>query len=144
MQSIVRQILNDKGTEVFTIGPDDSVFAAIQIMSDKCAGALLVTQGEQILGIVTERDYARKVILKDRSSKSTPVSAIMTTDLITVAPGESITTCMNIMTEKRVRHLPVIEGDRLEGLVSQGDLVRRIISSQKETIDQLESYISSG
>lgn len=137
----IRQLLDEKGRTVYTIGPDESVFEAIRRMAEKGIGALLVTEGNRPVGIVTERDYARKVILKGRSSKETPVREIMTPDFIYVRPDQTIEEAMAIMTEKRVRHLPVIEEGRLIGIVSIGDVVKSIIEHQQFVIDQLTNYI---
>jgi CBS domain-containing protein len=127
---------------VHTIAPDDSVFDALQLMADKDIGALLVMEADRIVGIVTERDYARKIVLMSRSSKETPVREIMTSAVMYVRPGQTSDECMVLMTENRLRHLPVIDGDELLGLISIGDLVKSIISEQRFTIEQLEHYIS--
>jgi len=127
---------------VHAITPDATVFDAVKLMAEKNVGALLVMEGERIAGIVTERDYARKVVLLSRSSKETPVRDIMTSAVMVVRPGQTTEECMVLMTENRLRHLPVVEGDSLLGLVSIGDLVKSIISEQKLTIEQLQSYIS--
>jgi CBS domain-containing protein len=138
----VKDILKSKiNAQIFTIAPTLTVLEAIAIMSDKGIGALVVTEGEKVVGIVSERDYARKVVLMERSSYNTLVSEIMTADVITVTPAHSNEYCMNLMTEKRMRHLPVLDGDKLIGLVSIGDLVKDIISDQQSTIRHLESYI---
>jgi CBS domain-containing protein len=118
------------------------VFDAIQLMADKNVGALPVVEKGELVGIISERDYTRKVILKGKSSKDTPVRDIMTREPVTVHPGDSVGECMQVMTEKRVRHLPVMEGAKMVGLLSIGDLVRRIISAQTATIDNLEKYIT--
>src|SRR3984893_13653961 len=118
------------------------VIDAIQLMSEKNVGALPVVENANLLGVISERDYTRKVILKGKSSKETPVRDIMTVELVTAHPGDSISECMHVVTEKRVRHLPVMEGVEMVGLVSIGDLVRRIISAQTATIDNLEKYIT--
>ena len=127
---------------VHTITPEASVFDAIKLMADKNIGALLVMEGESISGIITERDYARKIVLMSRSSKETPVREIMTSAVMYVRPGQTTEECMVLMTENRLRHLPVVDGNRLLGLVSIGDLVKSIISEQKFTIEQLQNYIS--
>jgi CBS domain-containing protein len=127
---------------VFTIAPTSSVFEAVQLMSDKNVGALIVTEGTQVVGIISERDYARKITLMSRSSKDTPVRDIMTADVMYVRPAQSTDECMALMTENRLRHLPVMDDGKLLGLVSIGDLVKDIISEQKFIIDQLEHYIS--
>ncbi len=137
----IKQLLDKKGREVHTIGPEESVFEAIRRMAELGIGALVVTEGEDPVGIVTERDYARKVILKGRSSKETPVRAIMTEEVIYIRPEQTIEEAMAIMTEKKVRHLPVLEGGRLAGIVSIGDVVKAIIENQQFVIDQLTNYI---
>jgi CBS domain-containing protein len=135
-------MLHRKGPQVWTIAPDAMVFDAIQMMADKNIGALLVTDGSgKLLGIVSERDYARKVILKGHSSKETAVRDIMTRDLVTVTPKDTVADCMRLVTEKRIRHLPVMSGGKLQGLLSIGDLVQWIMAAQEMTIDQLEKYI---
>jgi CBS domain-containing protein len=138
----VGAILAHKGSAVWSIAPDATVFDAIQLMADKNVGALPVVENGGLVGIISERDYTRKVILKGKSSKETPVKDIMTRELVTAQPGDSVTECMQAMTEKRVRHLPVVEGAKMIGLISIGDLVRRIISAQTATIDNLEKYIT--
>jgi CBS domain-containing protein len=127
---------------VYTITPEASVFDAIQLMADKNIGALLVMDADEIAGIVTERDYARKVVLLSRSSKQTPVREIMTSAVMYVHPDQTSEECMVLMTENRLRHLPVIDGGRLLGIISIGDLVKDIIAEQRFTIEQLEHYIS--
>ncbi|MEA3082573.1 CBS domain-containing protein [Paraburkholderia fungorum] len=139
----VAQLLKTKpnNTTVFTVGADDSVYEAIKLMAEKGIGALVVTDGDSIAGIITERDYARKVVLMDRSSKATPVRDIMSKAVRFVRPDQTTDDCMALMTERRMRHLPVIENDRLVGMVSIGDLVKNIIAEQQFTIQQLEFYI---
>lgn len=127
---------------VYTIAPGDSVFDAVKLMADRSIGALLVMEGGQVVGIFTERDYARKIILMARSSKETPVREVMSSPVMYVRPGQSSEECMVLMTDSRLRHLPVMEGDRLLGIISIGDLVKDIISEQKFIIEQLEHYIS--
>jgi CBS domain-containing protein len=137
-----REILRTKPIHVVhTIAPTATVFEALTLMAEKNIGALLVTEGEKIAGIITERDYARKMILVGRTSKETPVRAIMTTEVMYVRPGQTSEECMALMTESRVRHLPVIDNGKLVGLLSIGDLVKDIISDQRFTIEQLEHYI---
>jgi CBS domain-containing protein len=131
-----------KASTVWSIAPSAMVFDAIQLMDDKNVGALPVLHNGALVGIVSERDYTRKVILKGRSSKETPVSDIMSGQLLTVNPSQSITECMRIMTEKRVRHLPVLEGTKLVGILSMGDVVNWLISAQTATIDNLERYVT--
>jgi CBS domain-containing protein len=139
----VAQLLKTKpnSTGVITIGVDDSVYEAIRLMAEKGIGALVVTDGDSIAGIITERDYARKVVLMDRSSKATPVRDIMSKAVRFVRPDQTTEDCMALMTERRMRHLPVIDNDRLVGMVSIGDLVKNIIAEQQFTIQQLEFYI---
>ena len=139
----VRQLLDRKGREIFSIAPGAAVLEAIRLMAERHVGALLVMDGEALSGIVSERDYARKVILMGRSSADTPVRDIMTATVITVQPETPVAKCMQIMTERRVRHLPVIESGRVVGMVSIGDLVKAVIAEQQQHIEQLESYIHS-
>jgi len=134
-------LAHKKASTVWSIGPNAMVRDAIQLMAEKNVGALPVVDNGTLVGIVSERDYTRKVILKGRSSKETPVSDIMTAQLLTVTPSDSVTECMRIMTEKRVRHLPVLEGTNLVGILSIGDAVKWFISAQTATIDDLERYI---
>ncbi len=139
----VAEILKSKANPmVYTIGPDSSVYEAIKMMAQYSIGALVVREGEQVVGIVTERDYSRKVILKDRSSSSTPVRDIMTSTVVYVQPGDDNQACMALMTELRVRHLPVMNDGHLVGLISIGDLVKDIINEQEFIITQLERYIT--
>jgi CBS domain-containing protein len=140
MQTI-RQILEAKGYEVLSISPGASVYSAIELMADNGIGALMVVEGDRIAGLISERDYARKVILKGRSSKDTEVRDIMTTHVICAGPEQTVEECMALMTEKRVRHLPVMDGGKLLGIVSIGDLVKAIIAEQRFIIEQLEHYI---
>jgi CBS domain-containing protein len=137
----VKHLLAAKGTAVFAVAPEAPVYEAIKQMAEKNVGALAVIRGSELVGIVSERDYARKVILKDRSSRDTPVADIMTASVVTVAPDASVDECMRLCTDGRLRHLPVLEGGRVVGMISIGDLVKATISEQKETINQLESYI---
>lgn len=137
-----RHLLDDKGHEVHSIGPDDPVLAAIRAMAERGIGALLVLGGGQLVGIVSERDYARNIILKGRSSADTPVRDIMVADLVTVAPTDSVETCMRLCTEHRVRHLPVVEGGKVVGVLSIGDLVKAVISEQSAQIEHLQRYIA--
>ncbi|MCL1595389.1 MAG: CBS domain-containing protein [Actinomycetia bacterium] len=142
MQKNVRNIIDAKGQDVWSIDANISVFEALEVMADKNVGALVVTTGGELSGILSERDYARKVILLDRGSKETKVSEIMTSDPVTVSPTDSVTDCMQVMTDRRIRHLPVVEDGALVGVISIGDVVRHVIDEQKFMIDQLESYIS--
>ena len=137
----LRQILDAKGHDVVTIEPDDSVYDAIKKMADKNIGSLVVMDGEKIAGIITERHYARNVFLKGKASPTTLVKDIMSTRVVCAWPDQSVEECMAVMTDKAVRHLPVLENKRLAGMVSIGDLVKNIISDQKFTIEQLERYI---
>ena len=137
----LKQLLEAKGREVYTIEPGARVFDALKMMADKGVGALMVTEGGRIAGVISERDYARKVILHGKSSHELQVRDIMTGKVITVHPGQSVEECMALMTEKRIRHLPVTEGERLVGVLSIGDLVKEVIAAQRQTIEQLESYI---
>ena len=139
----VRQLLDRKGRQIFSIAPGTAVLEAIRLMAERHVGALLVMEGESLSGIVSERDYARKVILMGRSSADTPVRDIMTVAVITVQPETPVEKCMQVMTERRVRHLPVIEAGRVVGMVSIGDLVKAVIAEQQQHIEQLESYIHS-
>ena len=138
----VGAILALKGSAVWSIAPNSMVFDAIQLMADKNVGALPVVDNGQLVGMISERDYTRKVALKGRSSKDTPVREIMTPELVTVNVTETISECMRVMTDSRIRHLPVMEGKKMVGLVSIGDLVRGIISTQTATIEALEKYIT--
>ncbi len=139
----VTQLLEAKGREVHTIGPDARVIDALKLMADKDVGALVVTESAKIAGIISERDYARKVILQGKSSHDVAVREIMTARVVTVQPRHTVEECMALMTEKRIRHLPVTEGERLIGVLSIGDLVKEVIAEQEATIRQLESYIHS-
>jgi CBS domain-containing protein len=138
---MVRQLIEGKSRTLYTVEPEDPVLEAIRQMAEHHVGALLVMQGSELKGIISERDYARKVILHGRSSAETPVWEIMTAPVITVSPEQSVQDCMKLMTERRVRHLPVLEGGRVIGMISIGDLVKAVIEDQQQTIEQLESYI---
>ena len=138
----INSILHDKGSQLWTISPDATVFEAIQLMADKNVGALLVMAGDQLLGIVTERDYTRKVAIKGKSSRDTKVREIISTPCVSASPFHTVEDCMRLMTHHRVRHLPVLQGEKVTGIVSIGDLVNWTICAQNETIHQLESYIS--
>lgn len=139
--SNVARLLQEKPRAIYSIAPEDPVLEAIQAMAEHGIGALLVMQGSELVGIVSERDYARKVILRGRSSHDTPVWQIMSAPVLTVGPGQSVQDCMQLMTERRVRHLPVVEDGRVVGVVSIGDLVRAVLSEQRRTIADLENYI---
>ena len=138
----VEAILKEKGHRIWSVGPDASVFEAIQLMAKKNIGALLVMEDERLLGMMTERDYARKIALLSKQSRETPVHEIFTSMLITVNRDESVKECMRLMVEHRVRHLPVVDGEKVVGILSIGDLVNWIINAQSAAIDQLESYIA--
>jgi CBS domain-containing protein len=137
----VRHLLEQKGRNVWTIRPDSTVFDALAKMAEKDIGPLVVMDGEKLVGVVTERHYSRNVILKGKKSPTTVVSDIMERDVIHVRPEQSVELCMALMTEKRVRHLPVLEGQKVVGIISIGDLLKSIISKQKFVIDELEHYI---
>ncbi len=138
----IKQLLNTKGQDVWSVSPDASVYEAMEIMADKGVGALVVLENDKLSGIITERDYARKVVLKERVSKQTRVEEIMTKTVLYAQPGHTVEQCLAIMTEKRTRHLPVLDGDKLVGIVSIGDLVKSVIAEQQHVIEQLEHYIS--
>ena len=138
----VGEILGAKGTDVWSVTPQHTVFAALVLMAEKEVGALLVLDGESLVGVFSERDYARKVILEDKSSKDTSVSEVMSAPVFSVGPDQSIEDCMSLMTEKRARHLPVLEDGKLIGLISIGDVVKAVISEREAVIGQLESYIT--
>lgn len=138
----VRHLLLEKGDRVYAIGPDQPVLEAIRLMADKYIGALLVMEGDSLVGIVSERDYARNIILKGRSSRETPVRDIMASPVISVDPGDTVETCMRLCTDSRVRHLPVCEGGKVVGVVSIGDLVKATIDEQSEQIEHLQRYIA--
>ena len=143
MQKTVATILEGKGGEVLRIGPDATVFEALELMAEKGVGALVVTDGDHLAGILSERDYARKVILLDRGSRETKVAEIMTREVITVEPARTVTECMELMTERRFRHLPVVSDGELIGVISIGDVVKAVISEQRQLIKELEQYITS-
>ena len=138
----VRQLLEAKAPEVFAIGPDAPVLEAVRLMAEKRIGALLVMQSGKLAGIVSERDYARKVVLQGRSSSDTPVRDIMTAQVVTVALGDTAEHCMQLVTDRRIRHLPVVEAGHVLGVVSIGDLVRAVIEDQQLELDQLQRYIA--
>ncbi len=141
--TIISELLKSKGHDVWSIAPGDVVFNAIKMMADKGVGALMVMDGDKLVGVISERDYARKVILQGRSSKDTPVRDIMTTPVICARPEQTVEAGMSLMTEKRIRHLPVVEEGRLVGIVSIGDLVKSILAEKEYLIEQLETYITS-
>jgi len=138
----VRQILEIKGNDIWSIGPDATVYDALRMMADKDIGALLVMEGEKLVGIVSERDYARKVVLKGKTSANTHIREIMTSALITVHPGQTVHECMELMTNKHIRHLPVLLDNKVLGIISIGDVVKNIIYQQRETIKDLERKVT--
>lgn len=140
----ISALLHHKGYTVWHISPETTVFDAIQLMADKNIGALLVMSQSRLAGIFTERDYTRKIALAGKTSKQTLVKEIISPEVLTVAPDETVEECMRLMTEHRIRHLPVLQGDEVVGIVSIGDLVNWIISAQNAAIAQMESYIGSG
>jgi CBS domain-containing protein len=137
----VHKLLETKGREVWSVGPEASVFEAIELMAEKGCGALLVMDGRELAGIISERDYARKVILTGRSSRSTRVREIMSAPVVTADPSHKVEQCLSMMTDKRIRHLPITDAGKVVGMVSIGDLVKAIIAEQKFLIAQLEEYI---
>ena len=137
-----RQLLEAKGSDVWSIHPDAAVYDAIEMMADRGVGALMVLDGGDLVGVISERDYARKVILRGRSSKDTTVKEIMTARVVYARPDQTVEDCMGLMTEKRIRHLPVVDGRELLGVVSIGDLVKSMLAEQQFVIEQLEQYIS--
>jgi len=141
---LVSHLMDAKGHNVWSVTSDTSVYDALKMMAEKNVGALLVLEGGKLVGIFSERDYARKVILKGKASKDTSVSEIMSTEVFYVRPENSVDECMALMTNKRIRHLPVFEGDNLVGMISIGDVVKAIISEKEFTIKQLENYITGG
>lgn len=138
----VREILNDKGAQVWSIAPDRTVFDALKLMGEKEVGALTVVVDDQLVGVISERDYARKVILKGRTSRETQVREIMSTRVISTALDRTVQECLGVMTDKHIRHLPVLEEEELVGIISIGDLVKAVIAEQQFMIEQLESYIT--
>jgi len=138
----IRGLLKNKGNEVYSINPDATVYEALSLMADKKIGALIVMEGDRVVGVLSERDYARKVILEGRSSEGTRVKEIMTTRVLFSSPDRSIEECMAMMTDQRIRHLPIMEDERLVGVISIGDLVKAIIAEQQFLIDQMERYIA--
>ncbi len=137
----VKQILDGKGRQAWTIGPDVKVFDALKLMAEKEIGALVVVEDGRVVGILSERDYARKIALMGRVSQDTPIKDIMTTQVYGIHPGASAEECLALMTDRRIRHLPVLEKDHLAGVISIGDVVKAVISGQNVTIQQLENYI---
>jgi CBS domain-containing protein len=139
---LIKHLLDSKGRNIISIAPESSVFDAIKLMADKTVGSLIVMEDEVLCGIITERDYARKVIIKGRSSQSTRVAEIMTTEVLTTTSTQTVNHCMELMSDKRIRHLPVVEDNQVIGMISIGDLVEAIITDQQEEIEHLEQYIS--
>src|SRR6267154_1337606 len=139
----IGSVLKRKGSEVWFVTPDQTVYEAIERMADKAVGALLVISESKLVGIISERDYARKVILKGRSSRTTFVKEIMTSSVISATSGQTVDESMDIMTRNRIRHLPIVESDKVLGVISIGDLVKWVVSEQEETIEHLQNYISS-
>lgn len=139
----VRQLLEAKAPEIYAIGPDAPVIDAIRLMAEKRIGALMVMDGGRLAGIVSERDYARKIVLQGRSSKDTPVRDIMTTDVVCVGLDDHVGRCMQTVTDRRIRHLPVVDGGNVLGVISIGDLVKAVIEDQQHELDQLQRYIAS-
>jgi CBS domain-containing protein len=140
----ISAILAQKGSQIFSIAPDATVFEAIQMMDEKNVGALLVARGEDLLGIISERDYTRKVFLRGKHSRETRVDEIMSRNLTLTAPNEPVENCLRMMTERHIRHLPVVEDGKLIGVISIGDLVKHVISCQSATIAHLENYLHGG
>ncbi len=138
----IEQLLETKGHDIWSIGPDACVFDAIEMMDEKGVGALLVMDDGDLVGVISERDYARKVILKGRSSRKTPIKQIMTTDVVSGRLDQTIEACMALMTQKRIRHLPIMNEGQMVGVVSLGDLVKAVIAEQESVIEHLEHYIS--
>jgi len=143
MTTTVRQMLADKAG-VYSVGPEDTIYDALQLMADRNIGAVIVLSGEELRGIFSERDYARKVILLGKTSRTTPVGEIMTTNVICVDSRWTADQCMALMTEKHIRHLPVVEGDHVIGVISIGDAVRAVVNEQQFTIASLERYLMTG
>mgnify|MGYP001077645888 FL=1 len=139
---LVSQLLTSKGHDVWSIAPDMTVLNALQLMADRKIGALLVLDEDKLVGVFSERDYARKVILKGKSSKDTSVGDVMSSNIVRVVPDQTTELCMNLMTEKRVRHLPVVDGDKVIGVISIGDVVKAVIADREDVIEQLEQYIA--
>jgi len=139
---LIKHLLDRKGRNIISVKPEISVLDAIRLMAEKGIGSLVVMEDQELLGIMSERDYARKIIIKGRSSESTAVSEIMTANVFTTSSSETVSDCMSVMTEKKIRHLPVVEDNVVIGIISIGDLVEAIIADQQEEIEQLEHYIS--
>jgi CBS domain-containing protein len=144
IQATVDHILHQKGGQVWTVSPDMTVLDAVRVLAEKNVGALIVAEGDTLIGMFSERDYTRKIILKGRSSKDTKVGEIVSAPVQTVTPEDTVEDCMRLMTEHRIRHLPILRGGKIAGIVSIGDLVNWIISTQKVALEQMESYLSGG
>ena len=144
MMQTVRDLLKKKGSGICSVTPQTTVYDALKLMAEKNIGAVLVLEGDRPVGILSERDYARQVVLKGKASKDTPVREIMTSRVVFVRPDQNIEECMALMTDKRIRHLPVLDEGRLAGILSIGDVVKAVISEKQFRIEQLENYISSG
>ena len=140
----VRQLLGTKSPEIHAVAPDSAVIDAIRLMAEKGIGAVLVMDGVRLAGILSERDYARKIVLRDRSSRDTPVAAIMTAEVVTVTPADTVEDCLQLVTDRRIRHLPVVEGGVVLGVISIGDLVKSVIEQQRRELGQLQQYIVGG
>ncbi|HBN53949.1 MAG TPA: histidine kinase [Stenotrophomonas sp.] len=140
----VRQLLGTKSPEIHAVAPQSAVIDAIRLMAEKGIGAVLVMDGARLAGILSERDYARKIVLRDRSSRDTPVAAIMTADLVTVTPMDTVEDCLQLVTDRRIRHLPVVEDGAVLGVISIGDLVKSVIEQQRQELGQLQQYIVGG
>lgn len=139
-----RELLDQKGNAIWSVKPDETVFSTLQLMADKGIGAVLVFENDRLIGLFSERDYARQVILKGKSSRDTAVREVMTSRVTYVRPDQTVDDCMAVMTDKRVRHLPVIDGTQVIGILSIGDIVKAVISEKQFIIEQLEQYITSG
>ncbi len=140
----VRQLLGTKSPEIHAVAPQSAVIDAIRLMAEKGIGAVLVMDGARLAGILSERDYARKIVLRDRSSRDTPVAAIMTAELVTVTPTDTVEDCLQLVTDRRIRHLPVVEDGAVLGVISIGDLVKSVIEQQRQELGQLQQYIVGG
>ena len=142
MITTIRQLLDKKGRQIWSVSPDDTVYRALEVMAEKDIGAVLVMEGDRLVGIFSERDYARRCILKNRRSKETLVRDLMTADVITITPATTIEEAMELMSKHHIRHLPVVEGDKVVGVVSIGDIVKAVIENQQHIISHLENYIT--
>jgi CBS domain-containing protein len=140
----VREILQRKGDTIWSVAPDQTVYEALGLMAERNVGAILVLEDGKVVGMLSERDYARQVVLKGKASRDVPVRDIMTSKVVSVTPGQTVDDCMALMTDKHIRHLPVLENDKVAGLISIGDVVKAVISEKEAQIEQLESYITQG